>query len=181
MPAARPRTLKIMAALSLAFAASPAHPQASEAAVKATFLPKFARYVDWPAGARPGPGQSYRLCIIGQDPFGQLIDRAAAREIVNGRPVTVHRVTTTRFTQGCHLALVSGTAAQSTSEILAALRNRPVLTVTDAREGPQRGMIHFTIADGRVRFYIDEAAAARHGLSISSRLLALAIGVRQRG
>jgi YfiR/HmsC-like len=41
-------------------------------------------------------------------------------------------------------------------------------------------MIHFTVAGGRVRFFIDEAAAAERGLSISSRLLALALGVRQR-
>ena len=55
-----------------------------------------------------------------------------------------------------------------------------MLTVTDARAGPQRGMIHFTIVGGRVRFFIDEAAASDRGLSISSRLLALAAGVRQR-
>ena len=41
-------------------------------------------------------------------------------------------------------------------------------------------MIHFTISGGRVRFFIDEAAAAQRGLVISSRLLALALGVRQR-
>ena len=41
-------------------------------------------------------------------------------------------------------------------------------------------MIHFAIVAGRVRFFIDEAEAAGRGLSISSRLLALAVGVRER-
>jgi hypothetical protein len=41
-------------------------------------------------------------------------------------------------------------------------------------------MIHFSMVSGRVRFFIDDAGAAERGLSISSRLLALAIGVRQR-
>jgi hypothetical protein len=36
------------------------------------------------------------------------------------------------------------------------------------------------IASGRVKFFIDDAKAAGRGLSISSRLLALAVGVRQR-
>ena len=58
--------------------------------------------------------------------------------------------------------------------------SQPILTITDARAGPQRGMIHFTIVAGRVRFFIDDAEAATRGLSISSRLLALAAGVRQR-
>jgi hypothetical protein len=41
-------------------------------------------------------------------------------------------------------------------------------------------MIHFVVAQGRVRFHIDEAAAVRSGLTINSRLLALALSVRQR-
>jgi len=41
-------------------------------------------------------------------------------------------------------------------------------------------MIHFVIRDGRVRFYIDEAGAALRGLSVSSRLLALAVGVTRQ-
>jgi hypothetical protein len=41
-------------------------------------------------------------------------------------------------------------------------------------------MVHFAIVRGRVRFFVDEAAAAARGLVISSRLLRLAIGVRQR-
>ena len=81
---------------------------------------------------------------------------------------------------GCHLAFVQGNAPAETGRILNALGRTPVLTVTDARAGPQRGMIHFTTVGGRVRFFIDEASAAERGLSISSRLLALAAGVRQR-
>ena len=80
----------------------------------------------------------------------------------------------------CHIAYVTGGRGQSVSQILAALRGKPVLTVTDSRNGGDRGMIHFATVDGRVRFYIDEAEASSDGISISSRLLALAIGVRQR-
>jgi hypothetical protein len=52
--------------------------------------------------------------------------------------------------------------------------------VTDARTSSHRGIIHFSVVGGRVRFFIDEAEASERGLSISSRLLALAIGVNQR-
>ena len=60
------------------------------------------------------------------------------------------------------------------------MRGKPVLTVTDARSSVRRGMIHFVVVQGRVRFHIDEAAAVRSGLTINSRLLALALSVRQR-
>ena len=172
---------RLLAGLGLLLAlAAPARAQPTEAAVKAAFLPRFARYVAWPAAAAPGAGAPFQLCVIGRDPFGRVLDLAAARELIDGHPVAVRRVAAAERAEGCHLAFVQGAAAQETSRMLLALRGQPVLTVTDSRGGAARGMIHFTIVDGRVRFFIDDAAAAQRGLSISSRLLALAAGVRQR-
>jgi hypothetical protein len=39
-------------------------------------------------------------------------------------------------------------------------------------------MINFVIVSDRVRFEIDEAAVTRSGMSVSSKLLSLAISVR---
>jgi hypothetical protein len=172
------RRFAIWAAVALA--AGSAHAQPSELAVKAAFIPKFARYVQWPAAHHPGPRQPFHLCVIGRDPFGSMLDRAAAGEQIEGRAVTVRRIASADDAAGCHMAFVRGATPPDTLRLLLALRSRPVLTITDARAGPQRGMIHFTVAAGRVRFFIDDAAAADRGLSISSRLLALALGVRQR-
>jgi hypothetical protein len=176
------RSLSILAALALAFllAAPPAAAQPSERAVKAAFIPKFARYVEWPAAVRPAARDPFQLCVIGYDPYGPLLDRAAAREAIEGREVAVRRLRTTEGAATCHLAFVRGASPQETGRLLVALRGRPILTITDSRAGPARGMIHFTTVGGRVRFFIDDAVAADYGLSISSRLLALALGVRQR-
>jgi len=55
----------------------------------------------------------------------------------------------------------------------------PVLTVTDSIDAlDAKGMINFVVADNRVRFEIDDAAARRSGLVISSKLLSLALSVR---
>lgn len=159
---------------------APAAAQPSEEAVQAAFLPKFARYVQWPGASHPGPRAPFQLCIIGRDPFGRAVDQAAAGEVIDGRAVAVRRLASPEDAEGCHLAYVHGATGQDTARWLLAMRNRPILTVTDSRNGAQRGMIHFTVAGGRVRFFIDEAEAAQRGLTISSRLLALALGVRQR-
>jgi hypothetical protein len=150
------------------------------AAVQATFLPKFARYVAWPAARQPAPGAPFQLCVIGRDPYGQLLDVAAVAEQIDGHGVTVRRLPDERSAETCHLAFVRGQQPADTGRLLLALRNLPVLTITDQRAGPQRGMIHFTNISGRVRFFINDAEAAQRGLTISSRLLALAAGVTQR-
>lgn len=167
-------------ALAAAIAASPARAQPTEDAVQAAFIPKFARYVEWPAALRPAQREPFQLCVIGRDPFGPMLDRAAAGEQIDGRGVAVRRMTDAQAAAGCHLAYVRGANPQETTRLLVALRAHAVLTITDARAGNASGMIHFTLSAGRVRFFVDQQAAAARGLVISSRLLALALAVRQR-
>jgi hypothetical protein len=152
-----------------------AHAAVSDTAVKAAFIPKFARYVTWPASA--SGGGPLAICVIGEDPFGNALDEAAASQSVDGRPLVVKRLSSAGGASVCAIAFVGGSHA---GETLAALGRQPILTVTDSRSSAQRGIIHFAIVDGRVRFYIDNAKAQARGLTISSRLLALAIGVNQR-
>lgn len=159
---------------------SAARAQTSDTAVKAAFLPRFTRYVTWPPTQRPGAGQPFILCIIGTDGFGNMLDKAAAGQTADGHRIVIRRHASAAAASGCHIAFVSGTRTQPTGQMLAALAKKPVLTVTDASGGGQRGIIHFSIVRDRVRFFIDEAQAAERGLAISSRLLPLAVGVNQR-
>ena len=161
-------------------APSAAQAQTSDTAVKAAFLPRFARYINWPPAQRPGAGQPFVLCVIGGDSFGALLDKAAAGQTADGHRIIVRRMASAASATGCHIAFVSGTRTQPTGQMLAAIGKKPVLTVTDASGGGQRGIIHFSIVRERVRFFIDEAQAAERGLTVSSRLLALAVGVNQR-
>jgi hypothetical protein len=162
----------------LACLAGPALAQPTEQAVKAAFLPKFARYVSWPTASRStGPLQ---LCMVGVDTLGPLVDQAALGQQVDQQPIAIRRIASVSQASNCHIAFVNGSNSQSTAAMLAPLRGRPVLTVTDDRSGPHRGIVHFTLHQGRVRFYIDAAAAARSKLAIDSRLLAIALGVKQR-
>ena len=51
--------------------------------------------------------------------------------------------------------------------------------VTDGANAP--GMINFVLKDNRVRFIVDDDAAAQSGLTISSKLLSVALAVKPRG
>lgn len=151
-----------------------------ETQVKAAFLPKFAAYVIWPPGVIGAPDDPVELCIIGRDPFGRNLDEAAARQYVDQHPVLVRRIDGTANADHCQIAFLGGTAKQSPAAMQEALRSRPILTVTDSNFGADRGMVHFVLKDGRVRFQIDDALAARNNLAISARLLSLAISVKPR-
>ncbi len=166
--------------MAAALAIAPLQAQSTESGVKAAFIPKFARYVEWPAAMRPAPGQPYHLCVIGHDSFGPLLDRAAEAEQIDGRGVALRRLADPENSAACHVAFVRGANPEETARFLTAMRAQPTLTITDARAGAIRGMVHFTLVGGRVRFFVDQASAAESGLIISSRLLGLALAVRQR-
>jgi len=172
-------TLRILRALIAAAAltlSEPAFAQPTDVAVKAAFLPRFAKYVTWPAAAMPKGSDPFVLCEVGGDPFGAQLDDAAKSQTVDGRRIVVRRMETATTINGCHIVYVGGSRA---GQIMGLIGARPMLTVTDEANGGQRGIIHFAVVSGRVRFYIDQASAARRGMQISSRLLALAVGVRQ--
>lgn len=171
-----PRPFLLLAMLSV-FAATPTAAQVSDVAVKAAYLPRFARYVTWPAAAAEG-SLAIQLCVIGQDPFGTLLDRAAAGQTVDGRAILVRRFSTAFEARPCHIAFVRG-AGTSTGQMLAEIGMAPVLTITESGGGPYRGVIHFVVVGGRVRFFIDNERAQQAGLTLNARLLALALGVRK--
>jgi hypothetical protein len=149
-----------------------------EYAVKATYLHKFAPFVEWPNPAAEFPGGSFTVCVVGNDPLGPLLDRAVSGQDVAGRPIAVRRLARVTGNPGCSVMFATGSDAQSVADALAAVRGMPVLTVTDGATDPAaKGIINLVIADDRVRFEIDNSAAAASGLTISSKLLSLALHV----
>lgn len=164
------------AAAALAFiAGSAGASEPTDISVKAAFLPRFARYVTWPVSAMPKGSDPFVLCVIGSDPFGALLDQAAATQTIDGRRIAVRRLNSAASGGDCQIAFVASNRLGELGD----MAGKPVLTVTDGANGQQRGIIHFVLVGGRVRFFIDQASAEQRRLSISSRLLALAVGVRQ--
>ena len=178
--ARRGMVLRALAAVLALFFAPPsvAQEQDLEYAIKATFLYKFVPFVVWPAGTFGADGAAVNICVVaGADPFGATLDEALAGQQIDGRVFAARRLANATADAGCHVAYIAGSPAL-VRQSLDAFAGQPVLTVTDSEVGADTGIVHFVIVDNRVRFEIDLTAAARNGLTISSRLLALAIFVR---
>ncbi len=158
-------------------AARAADEEAVSRAVKATYLYKLAPFISWPEDAF-AEGEAFRLCIAGRDPFGALIDDAVRGQVINGRMIRIVRLETASREARCHMAYVAGAPEQDVPHMLAAFANKTVLTVTDSETGSDgRGVIHFVRRANTIRFRIDLKSARTHGLTVSSKLLSLAVAV----
>jgi hypothetical protein len=152
---------------------------ALEFAVKATYLYKFAPFVEWPPHAFPTAASPFNICVLGDDPFGVVLDHAVEGQRVGEHPIVVRRLPAAEPGMSCHVLFAGGSATQSPADMVRAVTGQPVLTVTDQASGSSGGIIQFILQDGRVRFAIDAAAAQASGVPISSKLLALALSVRR--
>lgn len=172
------RTRRLVRAIALAvfLVAIPAHSadRSLEYSVKATFLYKFAFFVEWPQGSFARETSPFNLCVVGPDPFAGRIQEAVSGQNVGRHPIVLRQLAKVERQSDCHVMFLSGTARQSAAEALEAVSGTATLTVTDSALGSTAGIMHFVIVDDRVSFDIDNAAAARNHLVISSKLLALA-------
>jgi hypothetical protein len=173
--------IRIAGLLALAVIAAPLGARAGTPdQAKAAFLYKLAPFVDWPATLFPTPVSPFTICIVGADPFGPVLDQTVGRRLISHHPIVVRRLEAIDADSGCNVAYLAGSKAQSIQDALDEVEGTPVLTVTDAAVGETRGAVHLLLVNRRVRFVIDEDAAARNGLTISSKLMQLALAVRRK-
>lgn len=155
--------------------------QAPEYALKAAFLFNFVKFVEWPPAAFAGDRAPMTICVYGDDPFGRTLDALVAGERAGERSLQVRRPDSFAGLEGCHVLFVSRSKKDRLEEVLAQVQGEPVLTVGDT-DGFLRagGVINFVLEGSKVRFLIDQAAAERNGLRISSKLMRLAVNTGGR-
>ncbi len=149
--------------------------QTLELRVKAGFLYTFVKYVDWPENAFQAAGDVVVIGVLGKDPFGALLDSAVAGKKIEGRAVRVQRVQRVEEIGDCHVLFVSRSEKDRLKGVLASLRGRKILTISDAEGFLQHGgQIQLVTEDRRVRFDINMEAARHAGITLSSHLLRVA-------
>ena len=153
-----------------------------ERRVKAAFLYKFAGYVEWPASAFHGPGEPLVIGVLGDDPLATDLERLVRGRTSAGRPVLVRWIEDAAAPGNVHLLFIGRREHHRAAEVLRAVRQRPVLIVTESHDALEEGsMINFVIDEGRVRFEVNLEAVDRNGLALSSRLLTVARNVIPKG
>ncbi len=149
-------------------------PGGLEYQVKAAYLLNFTRYVEWPPSVFLEPDAALNLCLVGRDPFGDVLDRTVAGRRARGRRLRVLRPERPAG-DVCHVTFIGETTDAAREAWMVALQGAPTLTVGEgAAFAEAGGMIAFVIVGETVRFEINVDAVRASGLRISSRMLTLA-------
>jgi hypothetical protein len=147
----------------------------TERELKAAFLFHFPSYVEWPPHTFAGPAEPLVIGILGEDPFGSVLDELVSGRSVQGHPLRVRRLARLSDLEDVHVLYLGYSDPLDVRFACDTLRDHPVLTVTDGERLAEQGaMINLRLRDRKVRFDVNVEAADRAGLKLSSQLLKLA-------
>ena len=136
------------------------------------FLFNFAQFVEWPAGAFVGANSPIVIGVLGENPFGAYLEETVRGEKVDSRPLEVQRYGRLDEIKTCHVLFISRSEGNRLEQILAVLKDRPILIVGDGDGFVQRGgMIRLATAENKIRLIVNVDAAKAANLTISSKLL----------
>jgi hypothetical protein len=142
--------------------------------IEAAFLRNFAHYVSWPDSAFRDSRAPWCVAVLGQDPFGGVLETTFKGRTEQGRAFEVFRAERTDELPSCQIVFIAYKDKTRRQAALAELKGKPVLTVGEApgflREG---GMIRFQVKE-RVGIAINLDRARAAALTIQTRMLEVA-------
>jgi YfiR/HmsC-like len=146
----------------------------SEYKIKAAYLYYFTTFVDWPSETYARTGETLVIGVLGEDPFGAVLDETLRGKSVNNRRLVARRFASIKEARDSHILFISASERDRLPSILKALEGSAVLTVGDLDQFASRGgQIAFRTEDKKVRFDINVAAVERAHLKISAQLMKL--------
>lgn len=146
-----------------------------EETVKIGYFYNFTKFVDWPPSAEAAPDAPLTLCVLGDDIVKNataILEGKSARQ----RPVLVADAKRVLGFKSCRAILIDASEGWRIDALLQDLKDRPVLTVSDADSFAERGgMIELLREGDKVRFEINLDAIQRAGLKLGSQVAKLAV------
>lgn len=167
--------LSLLACKGLFLSAQTPAPAPREYQVKAVFLYNFTHFVEWPASSFSTNQAPLVIGILGENPFGSYLQETVSGEKVNGHPLIVQYYKNLEDIKTCHMLFINIAETNKREQVIAGLRGRNVLTVSDATGFLQEGgMIRFFTRSNKIQLQINLEATKAANLAISSKLLRLA-------
>jgi hypothetical protein len=150
-------------------------PRPTEYDVKAAFLYNFAKFVKWP---EDDYGPTFVVAVLGEDPFGEILDKTFAGKTILDKKVEVRRISALESPARIRILFVGSSERLRLAQVLKALDGSSVLTVSEMEGFTERGgMIAFRLGGDVVRFDINLGEVERARLKMSSQLIRLARNV----
>jgi hypothetical protein len=149
--------------------------------LRAAFIYNFAKFTRWPEQALGEQDDPLMICTLGRDESVLGLERLGGKTI-RGRSAVIKPIEGMPLAGACHVLYIARSEQERYRPIIAALGAEPVLTISELGSfGHSGGMIELYQEHDRIRFIINQRAAHKAGLHFNSRLLNLAVVIKDAG
>ena len=151
--------------------------QTTEYKLKAVFLERFTRFIEWPDpdSRFTDTTKSFNISVIGENPFGSALDDLYSNTKIKNKKVKIIYISKISEIDSCQILFISNSKEKSLDAILDYTKGKPILTVSDHDGFAEKGVIiNFYIANNKIRFEINENSLIQSNLYMSYLLLNVA-------
>lgn len=141
----------------------------------AQFLLNFGRFIDWPEAAFASPSADFKLCVIGENHLGNVLEQNLRNKKAGERAFAITELSAAQVEEakGCNILYISADEAARVTEITTALSGLPILTVGEV-DGFSKsgGMIGLASAPGgKVAISIQKTLISSVNLQVREQLM----------
>jgi hypothetical protein len=147
--------------------------QNNEYILKAAFMERFTRFIDWPneTGINDTT-KPFIIGVIGENPFGSILDNLAMIQKIKSKRIEIRYYTIQNLNPDCHLLFISDSESENLKRILSVTKKKPILTIGDKENFCRFGvLINFLFEKNKLLYEVNETALNQAGLVVSYLLL----------
>lgn len=147
--------------------------------IKAGMINGFTAYTSWPENHEQS---TFTIGVMGADQqFLAALERFfKKKQKVQGKPLSIRQIDINGV-RDCQVVVILGEANAQADAIIAAIDQRPILTISDSHDfTASGGHVNFFRENNKLRFKINWRSTTRSQLKVSSRLLRLATVVGEK-
>lgn len=140
-------------------------------ALKAVFLERFTRFIEWPAISDYSNQRDFTICVVNDTSFLNTLKDIYKNKPIKNRIVSVYNLKNTSDIKQCSMLYI-GQNTHSLATLIQEAKEHHVLTLSHQKGFANKGVIiNFYLEDKRMRYEINNQVAKQSDLNISYLLL----------
>lgn len=155
----------------------PTKAQTQEYVLKAVFIERFARFIEWPPNSNVNNADKpFVIGIVGENPFGTELEKLYKNQTIKQKPVIIVYISEYKQIERCDMIFISKSEQSRIPLILEFCKPKPIVVISDIEKLQSIG-VHITMGmqQNKVVFAINDKAFENSQCKVDYRLKQYAI------
>lgn len=154
------------------FLISEINAQYNENLIKAAYIERITRFVDWPAKAVTAADESFVIGVYGENGFYNTLTDVFKIKPIKNQKVKVITIKSIEELASCKLCYISDKAGPTLNKFVEAANSVGVLLISESTDFCKEGVhINFYVEDEKLKFEINQTSIDYAGFKVSYLLM----------